>query len=628
MGVGRFVALGGPALTQAAFPWLSAEQKRGQSVRPLPLIVALPPKTRPGFDARLEGQLLAGLEARSQVPVDHGRSTLVFGCRAGGVEAFRVALERLRSGECEAIAVGGIDSFFDPDALEWLDRGLRLHSMTTENGFIPGEGAGFVLLVKRGRAGALAHKGQLLSASVAFEPRPYGAEEPCLGQGITTAVHKALAVLGPRSRRLPWALVRRGERAAPRGRVELRDVSGVRVLHPRHRGGSAALEDRGSVARRAWPCCSPWPPRAGRPAARPGSWCSWGPTPKAPRGARCLPVWSAVWRPAHDAPHRARLGAREKRGGSRATCAGRGAVRDPPHPLRDGPHRHRRAAPSRDAVLLRGARQQRARAGPLRGGSPRRWRWRWRPAGCSRAAASAPNPRRSGGPSTGSIWGPLRCGSGAAAVADIQLARRLELGGQLQARELPKERPLSRQPRDPVAARVRAPSARARAVPRRPRPGGSRERAAEAAPGPAVPRRAARVRGVRVAGRAREADGGRGPGAGSRALRRADLLARAAHRGGRDAAPPRPRLPRGHRDPLRSAQTQRHRVVAGSGALRAAPARQPRLLRERGAAPRCPWSRCTSPRRRRPTPGRAFAGRADAGLHRGAGQRSTRRSPR
>jgi 3-oxoacyl-[acyl-carrier-protein] synthase-1 len=206
MGVGRFVALGGPALTQAAFPWLSAEQKRGQSVRPLPLIVALPPKTRPGFDARLEGQLLAGLEARSQVPVDHGRSTLVFGCRAGGVEAFRVALERLRSGECEAIAVGGIDSFFDPDALEWLDRGLRLHSMTTENGFIPGEGAGFVLLVKRGRAGALAHKGQLLSASVAFEPRPYGAEEPCLGQGITTAVHKALAVLGPRSRRLPWAL--------------------------------------------------------------------------------------------------------------------------------------------------------------------------------------------------------------------------------------------------------------------------------------------------------------------------------------------------------------------------------------------------------------------------------------
>lgn len=74
MGLERFVALGGSALTQAAFPWLSAEQKRGPSVRPLPLILALPAKTRPGFDARLEGQLLAGLEARSRVPLDHGRS--------------------------------------------------------------------------------------------------------------------------------------------------------------------------------------------------------------------------------------------------------------------------------------------------------------------------------------------------------------------------------------------------------------------------------------------------------------------------------------------------------------------------------------------------------------------------
>ncbi|WP_437760546.1 beta-ketoacyl synthase N-terminal-like domain-containing protein [Sorangium sp. So ce1389] len=206
MGLDRLVALGGPALTQAAFPWLSAQRQRGQAARPLPVIVALPPRSRPGFDPRLESRLLAGLEARSQVPIDHARSTLVLGCRGGGAQAFEIALERLRSGEHDAVAVGGVDSFFDPDALEWLDRELRLHSMHTENGFIPGEGAGFVVLAARGRAGSLPRLGQVLGAAVGVEPRPYGSDEPCLALGITAAVKRAAAPVGVKARRIPWVM--------------------------------------------------------------------------------------------------------------------------------------------------------------------------------------------------------------------------------------------------------------------------------------------------------------------------------------------------------------------------------------------------------------------------------------
>ncbi|KYF68173.1 hypothetical protein BE11_36360 [Sorangium cellulosum] len=206
MGVDRLVALGGPALTQAAFAWLAAERRSGRTVRPLPVLVALPSRLRPGFDARLEPHLLRGLEARSQVPVDHARSGLVFGCRGGGVEAFRLAIERLRAGEHEAVVVGGVDSWFDPDALEWLDRELRLHSMKTENGFIPGEGAGFSLLTARRRATSLPRLGQILGAGVAPEPRPYGSDEPCLGQGITAAVRRAAAPVGARARRIPWVM--------------------------------------------------------------------------------------------------------------------------------------------------------------------------------------------------------------------------------------------------------------------------------------------------------------------------------------------------------------------------------------------------------------------------------------
>ncbi|WP_437603809.1 beta-ketoacyl synthase N-terminal-like domain-containing protein [Sorangium sp. So ce590] len=206
MGVDRFVALGGPALTQAAFAWLAAERRNGRTARPLPVLVALPSRRRPGLDARLEQHLLRGLEARSQVPIDHARSGLIFGCRGGGVEAFRLAIERLRAGEYDAVAVGGVDSWFDPDALEWLDRELRLHSMQTENGFIPGEGAGFSLLTARRSAASLPRLAQILGAGVASEPRPYGSDEPCLGEGITAAVKRAVAPVGARARRVPWVM--------------------------------------------------------------------------------------------------------------------------------------------------------------------------------------------------------------------------------------------------------------------------------------------------------------------------------------------------------------------------------------------------------------------------------------
>jgi 3-oxoacyl-[acyl-carrier-protein] synthase-1 len=205
-GLERLVALGGPALTQAAFAWTSAERQRTQAARPLPVVVALPPRTRPGVDPRLDEHLLAGLEARSRVAIDHARSTLVFGCRGGGAQAIRIALDALRDGDCDAVAVGGVDSWFDAAALEHLDAELRLHAPGTENGFIPGEGAAFLLLARRARAGSLERLGQVLSVGLAHEPRPYGSDEPCLGVGITAAVRHATLAVGARARRIPWVM--------------------------------------------------------------------------------------------------------------------------------------------------------------------------------------------------------------------------------------------------------------------------------------------------------------------------------------------------------------------------------------------------------------------------------------
>ncbi|MFO0761963.1 MAG: beta-ketoacyl synthase N-terminal-like domain-containing protein [Byssovorax sp.] len=202
IGIDRFVALGGPALTQAAFPWVSAQASGTR----MPVVIALPSESRPGFDPRMKAHLLAALEARSRVPIDRDRSELVLRCRGGGVIAFEKAMAKLRRGDCEAVAVGGIDSYFDPDALEYLDAELRLHSMETENGFVPGEGAGFVVLAPRRRLQGQKRWAEVLSAGSADEPRPYGSEEPSIGLGLTLAVKRAAEQAGLGDGAIGWAL--------------------------------------------------------------------------------------------------------------------------------------------------------------------------------------------------------------------------------------------------------------------------------------------------------------------------------------------------------------------------------------------------------------------------------------
>ncbi len=200
-GFDRLLALAAPALVQAAYPWTAVERP-GTG---MPVFVALPPQTRPGFDPRLPARFLDALEARARLPFDRDRSRLVFGCRGGGAAAIDLALAEIRRG-APAVIAGGVDSWFQPDALEHLDLALRLHGPDTENGFVPGEGAGFVLLVGRRASAGLERLGHVVAAVVEQEPRPFGSAEPCLGDGITRAVRRAAAAAGAKARRIPWAL--------------------------------------------------------------------------------------------------------------------------------------------------------------------------------------------------------------------------------------------------------------------------------------------------------------------------------------------------------------------------------------------------------------------------------------
>ncbi|AGP36435.1 beta-ketoacyl synthase N-terminal-like domain-containing protein [Sorangium cellulosum] len=206
IGLDRFLALGGAALAQATYPFRSVQEQRRAGLPALPVFLSLPHEARPGFDPRLKHHLLPALAARAQVPFDLDRSRVVLHGRGGSVMAFELALDELRRGDRAAVVVGGVDSYFDPDVLDWLDQALRLHSLDTENGFIPGEGAAFVTLARRGRTDGLYRYGQVLSAASEHEPHPFGSDEPCLATGITRAVRRAVSPVGQRQRRIPWAI--------------------------------------------------------------------------------------------------------------------------------------------------------------------------------------------------------------------------------------------------------------------------------------------------------------------------------------------------------------------------------------------------------------------------------------
>lgn len=140
VGHDRLLALAAPALREA---WPGALEDR------LPLFVALPEPGRPDDDGRFGIDFVEALQAQSKAKVDVARSAVTRAGHAGFAWALEAALATLgRPDAPPAVMVGGVDSYYHPEVVRWLDEACRLHSLEAEEGFIPGEGAGFALLVR------------------------------------------------------------------------------------------------------------------------------------------------------------------------------------------------------------------------------------------------------------------------------------------------------------------------------------------------------------------------------------------------------------------------------------------------------------------------------------------------
>lgn len=130
--------------------------------------------------------------------IDRRRSRL-FPCgRAGGLLACVEALSFLAKGGGRHALVAGVDTYLDLMLLGTLDRDKRIKCARVMDGFIPGEGAGVVLLGRAGAAGGAKSPplATLLAAAAADEPGHRYSTETYRGDGLAAAFAGVLTAKG------------------------------------------------------------------------------------------------------------------------------------------------------------------------------------------------------------------------------------------------------------------------------------------------------------------------------------------------------------------------------------------------------------------------------------------------
>jgi len=185
MGWPRLFALAASALQEAC----AVLMPRADDNLQIPLLLALP-ELRPGFSALDVEALRTGLASQAELPVRVGEVTVSARGHAAGVALFAVAAEHLRQGRSELCLVGGVDSYLDPDTLDWLEAHRQLAGAVARSAFVPGEGAGFCLLATGSVCERLGLQplATLRTVAIGRETRLIKTDDICLGEGLTAVV--------------------------------------------------------------------------------------------------------------------------------------------------------------------------------------------------------------------------------------------------------------------------------------------------------------------------------------------------------------------------------------------------------------------------------------------------------
>ncbi|HLL55493.1 MAG TPA: hypothetical protein VK447_18180 [Myxococcaceae bacterium] len=169
----RMLRIATPALREAQHGFSS----------PLPLLLAAPEAS-----AGAGAEFVSQLAAQAGVELDLRASKLFPHGRAGGLLALAEALRKLETSH-DCVLVGGVDSHAELSVLDSLWDEQRLFGSGLTDGFIPGEGAAFLLLGRPGVGKRLGHApvARVLGVGTAREKGHLYSTEPHLGDGLADA---------------------------------------------------------------------------------------------------------------------------------------------------------------------------------------------------------------------------------------------------------------------------------------------------------------------------------------------------------------------------------------------------------------------------------------------------------
>ena len=149
LGTQRYIDLALPAIKEALYPLNNLHINFGQ----ISVIIGLP-EARQGLPDDLQKKLADRVkEIGSERFFIKDVSTILKG-HSAGLMALEKGSKLVLNRTLEFCIIGGVDSYIDPDTLDWIEDNGQLHTPTNAWGFVPGEAAAFCLICsgKIGRA--------------------------------------------------------------------------------------------------------------------------------------------------------------------------------------------------------------------------------------------------------------------------------------------------------------------------------------------------------------------------------------------------------------------------------------------------------------------------------------------
>ena len=155
---------------------------------PPPLFLAVS-EDLPTVSGRVADNFLDDLFLQSGGDFDNEHSRLFRTGRAGGLIALEAAVVALTQGQHECVLAGGVDSYDNYTVLDALDQEDRLLSDGVMDGFVPGEGAGILLLATEQAVEAygLSPLGVIGLPGITVESGHRYSEQPYRGDGLAEA---------------------------------------------------------------------------------------------------------------------------------------------------------------------------------------------------------------------------------------------------------------------------------------------------------------------------------------------------------------------------------------------------------------------------------------------------------